>query len=164
MKEQQSFILLNAARREATYGTAITPLTSWYKFLTGDIPQEAALQDDDTDEVNGSKYPAVYWNTLNIVRGQFRFPFCQELYSYFTLLMLGNIAESGAGPYLFTADSPPETQPSPYSFSFIYGFDREIVGSDASKKLYTGCVVESIEFTIGDDISYPVVTVNYRGS
>lgn len=150
MKEQQAFFLLNLGRREAAYGTPITPLETWYRFIEGNLLKRSLGVVDDANEVRGTQYPTKD-SDLKIresVKGPFRFRLNTELFAYFVGAALGNVDTTGSGPYTHVFTPPTPATNSPWSITAVQAQDRT---DTATFKEYAGLVVNDLGFSIGPD-------------
>lgn len=145
------FLLLNLGRRELTYGAGITPLATWFKFLSeSGLVQPAITEDTDEGEITGTQYAiSDEAETIQLATaGQFQHKLNVDLFVYWLGLLNGNIAQGGTSPaYTQTIKAPGSGLVSPWSFAGIQAHDRT---ETSSFHQYNGLVVNSCEFTIED--------------
>ena len=149
MYEQNSFLLLNLGRREASYGAGVASgVDDWYKFLGPGLIKSELQEDTDQDEVNGARYPTASSLISARTSGEVSQKMNLELLPFFLGLICGNIATTGAAaPYTHQVDSPGISAVAPWSTALIQAHDRE---NTASIKGYNGVVVTGLEFEISE--------------
>jgi hypothetical protein len=129
---------------EGTYGTKVSPPTTFLEVLSEQIRRQKILQPITTIRSVGVRRLSKFGE---IIRGPFRAACNYQEISALAVLMLGDKSTSGAGPFLHTI---PAATPAFLRSSFTCEVQRDPDDGGETWK-YLGCMLTELAFQIGVD-------------
>lgn len=129
-RDFNSFLLLDLAKRETTFGTAIAGFSgSWRKFTEVPNPNVSITEDTDEEEAKGVVGITSHKQTAKRSAYTLTQKLDVDVFGYMLSCMMANVSTSGTTNYTHTVKEPGATIVSPWSFPLVQASDRNVTGT-----------------------------------